>query len=229
MCDFEQELEYPLESQAPLANVQLPSAQGLGLTLEDLEQWHAGEEPELQLSEILADEELSSAHSFSASPSVVRVKKTIQNVDKPQNKTLSEALPSNTLEDLKALFALSIENHHYALNKREDMKRISKQSDLLFQKLPQYLDRLIQVLHAHEQNQILYARLAELSEKKGSAALIIQTARQVEVLEKNLKEKRFRAEELKKMQMDLKAHLILVERYQAVFQQVNDLAMLNID
>lgn len=217
MGGFDQELQYPLVSEPPLADVELP-ARSQGLSLDDLEQWHAGKAPEPRLDDLLEDEAPPppAAFSFSESPSVVRVKKKRQSTDV-------------TLESLKSLFPLSIENRNYALNKREDVKRLSKQSDLLFQRVPQYLERLTQVLYAHEQCQALYTRLADLSEKRGSAALIIQTARQVEVLEKNLKEKRFRAEELKKMQSDLSAHLALTQRYQAVFQQISDLDILNID
>jgi hypothetical protein len=236
MCDFEREGPYPLESQAPLADVHLPGAQGL--TLEDLEQWHAGVEPTLQLEDALAEKtdakddiERPLLKPVPAPVSGVRVLKKGKSPKK--SPTTTHSAPDNgdegSLEALNALLAWQLDSHHYALNKREDLKRLSKQSDLLLQKVPQYLERLTQVLHAHEQCQLLYARLAELSEKRGAAALIIQTARQVEVLEKNLKEKRFRAEELKKIQADLSTHLALTERYQAIFQQVKALQMLNLD
>lgn len=228
MCDFERGFEqgtertqqHLSESQAPLAHVELPSGQGL--TLEDLEQWHTGVEPELQLEDVLTDETEVAPQPDRATPAdPVRVLK------KSSAETTTDTIAS--LDNLTALFAWQTDTHYYALNKREDIKRLSKQSDLLFQRVPQHLERLAQVLHAHEQCQILYDRLAELSEKRGSAALIIQTARQVEVLEKNLKEKRFRVEELKKMQADLSTHLTLVQRYQAIFQQVSALDILNLD
>ncbi len=216
MCDFEREGQYPLESQAPLADIQLPKAQGL--TLEDLEQWHTGVEPDLKPEELLGDD-----LSLSPTPSTGRRVRVLKKEDPIQS------VPETTPAELNALLSWSVDTHRYALSKREDVKRLSKQSDLLFQRIPQYLDRLTQVLHAHDQCQLLYERMAELSEKRGSAALIIQTARQVEVLEKNLKEKRFRAEELKKMQTDLSAHLALTERYQAIFQQIPHLNILNLD
>lgn len=225
MCDFERELQDPLESQAPLADVQLPQ-RSQGLSLVDLEQWHAGKEPELKLTDLLEEDMTPAVSSFSKSPSVVRVKKKQENPEI----LLSECSESEvSVESLKDLFCLPLDSHQYALNQREDLRRLSKQSDLLFQKIPQYLERLNQVLYAHEQSQVLYTRLADLSKKRGSAALIIQTARQVEVLEKNLKEKRFRAEELKKMQSDLNAHLVLAQRYQDVFQQVSALDILTLD
>lgn len=242
MCDFERELQSP----APLADVDLPSAsQGVqGLTLEDLEQWHSGVTPETSaLSEVPLDDlafELDhTLNTEPAAPKVVKVHKTeteevleaaaqIADQDSDPESHL-EPDAEQAMEALLSAFQFQQGNQRYAMNKRDDLRRLTKQSELLLQRLPQYLDRLVQVLHAQEQCQRLYDRLSDLSEKRGAAALIIQTARQIEVLEKNLKEKRFHAEELKKVQADLSAHQGLMGRYQEIFDLMPHLELLKFD
>lgn len=246
MCDFERELQSP----APLADVDLPAAaQGAqGLTLEDLEQWHSGVTPETSaLAEVPLDDlasELDYAlNTEPPTPKVVKVHKTeteeaveaaeqTSELDSASESNLEPSLEPDAEQAMEALlsaFQFQQGNQRYALNKRDDLRRLTKQSELLLQRLPQYLDRLVQVLHAQEQCQRLYDRLSDLSEKRGAAALIIQTARQIEVLEKNLKEKRFHAEELKKVQADLSAHQGLMERYQQIFDLMPHLELLKFD
>lgn len=221
MCDFEMDLQ-----TAPLADIEVPVGGGQPLTLEDLEQWHAGIAPETLGAEGLLLDDLEHAvqqHtepvSAPAEPKTVKVLRR----DGASETELSET------EQLKQALKFTQGNHRYALDKRDDLRRLSKQSELLFQRIPQYVERLSQVMHAHEQCQLLYDRLSELSEKRGAANLIIQTARQIEVLEKNLKEKRFRREELKKMQEDLQLHQELTARYQQLFELTAQIELLKFD
>ncbi len=221
MCDFEMDLQ-----TAPLADVDLPVGGSQPLTLEDLEQWHAGIAPETLGAEGLLLDDLEHAVQQTTAPvsppaepkavKVLRVEDADDNIEDP-------------LAELNRVLQFAQGSHRYALDKRDDLRRLAKQSELLFQRIPQYLERLSQVMHAHEQCQLLYDRLSELSEKRGAANLIIQTARQIEVLEKNLKEKRFRREELKKIQQDLQFHQELTARYQQLFALSAEIELLKFD
>ncbi len=204
---------------APLENVELKSP-GVGLTLEDLEQMHAGElDPEELLSEDVLDEDVLDEDALdelelnSLKPSVKKsVKVSLVNAEVPES--LSR---ESLVEELQQAFQWQEDQRKYALNRLDDTRRVLKQTQQLFQRLPQYVERLSQVLHAQEQCLILYDRLADLSENRGAAATIIQTARQIEVLEKNLLEKSFKGDELTQMQTDLERHQRLTARYQQIF------------
>lgn len=233
MCDFEMDVQ----TVAPLAEAELPAAGQQPLTLADLEQWHAGVVPETlgtenQESEGRFLDDLENALQApeqdlsGAQPRAVKVLRV------PTEEAAEDEVsrdPEQALKALKEALRFEQGNRRYALDKRDDLRRLAKQSELLLQRAPQYLERLSQVIHAHEQCQLLYDRLSDLSEKRGAATLIIQTARQIEVLEKNLKEKRFRREELKKIQQDLALHHELTLHYQQLFQQISQIELLSFD
>ena len=231
----------PLTLEAPLAQVAVEQARGL--TLEDLEALHDEDSPEIleldaALSEELAleqdlregNEELTSAHIFSADPAPARSVKV--RVQKHGDDEESDGAPPEraaVLASLEQAFAFEYKEQRYSLNQLDDTRQLLKQAQHVLQYLPQYVDRLSQVMHAQAQCVELYEQLAQLSEQRGSAAEIMQTARQIEVLEKNLREKAFQEQELEQMIEALSQHQRLISHYERIFQGASQLSSLNLD
>lgn len=198
-------------TDAPLAQTDLSSLSGL--TLEDLDRLHGDNAlpPSTLEADVPGPEAQSEADLAEAQ----------QGVD--TGNWLEDMAPTPEQELRKALL-LTLEGEQYHLEQKDDLRRLAPLTQTLLEtRLPEALQRLGQWLHAREQSNHLYDRLAELSERRGAAATIIQTAKQIETVEKSLQGDQVPAAELKQLDHDLAQLAELIARYRAICQLAEQL------
>lgn len=183
------------DAKAPLAETDLSQLQGL--TLEDLDRLHSTQPAEAQ-SEPPAEDAQPDWVSEMQGPSI--------------EKQLREALVIN----------LGSEDLH--LDQKDDLYQLNQALNKLFQNtLPESMLRLSQYLHAREQSNHLYDKLSELSSKRGAATEIIQTAKQIEQVEKVLQQDRPQAEKYQALDSQLSQLEQLTQRYRQIFALAQEL------
>ncbi|MGV3523572.1 MAG: hypothetical protein ACO1RX_05075 [Candidatus Sericytochromatia bacterium] len=198
-------------TDAPLAQTDLSSLSGL--TLEDLDRLHG--DPALPPSTLETDMPGPEAQSEAD------LAEAQQGVD--TGNWLEDMAPTPEQELRKALL-LTLEGEQYHLDQKDDLRRLAPLTQTLLEtRLPEALQRLGQWLHAREQSNHLYDRLAELSERRGAAATIIQTAKQIETVEKSLQGDQVPAAELEQLDQDLAQLAELIDRYRAICQLAQQL------
>lgn len=195
------------KKNAPLADADLSQVQGL--TLEDLTRMHDNEELEppntLELdliNEFVEESDLALEHHGL----LAETESWVDDLQAPR-----------PLKQLKQAMILQRESGDLHLDQLDDIRRIQNVSQQVFASyLPDLMQRLNKVMHAHEQIAILYDRLSELSVKRGAATTIIETARQVENLEKTLDSDTISPEEQAVIGEDLDFLVQALQGYQSI-------------
>jgi len=192
-----------MNSQAPLAHADLSNTQGL--TLEELTQMHEAHAPDNANGSY--DENTPPEEHWITS----------------HEKTAPE-------QDLKRALELELEHDTFQLDQKDDLLDLSGRAVTLFQKtLPETMNSLSKTLHAREQINLLYDRLSDLSEKRGAATNIIQTARQIENLESILQQEQVGSENLLSVQSEINVLIQILQRYDQVFTLLHKQNTRNID
>ncbi|HEY9842982.1 MAG TPA: hypothetical protein V6D23_21120 [Candidatus Obscuribacterales bacterium] len=204
--------DYMAEPKAPLAEADLSELQGL--TLEDLARLHGDSVEDtpvtMEMSE-QSEEPIESDVALELQAHAGNMPAWVDEVPAP-DKQLRQAL------------VLSLGNEEVHLDQKDDLRRITHQAGELFQDtLPGAMQRLSQFLHAREQSDHLYDRLAELSSKRGAAVEIIQTAKQIENLEKVLESEKLYGDELYKLEAELEQFEQVIGRYREIFRLAQQL------
>lgn len=182
------------EAHAPLAEADLTQVQGL--TLEDLTRMHGGDSPQAPSEEAFAPNSASGT-------------------EEPEEPHWME----NENQNLQQALHLELEQDSFQLDQRDDLQALAERANALFQhKLPETMERLSKSLHAQEQISHLYTRLSELSEQRGAAATIIQTARQIENLEQLLQKEQVDSEKIQTVQNEIEVFQQILQQYTQVFQ-----------
>lgn len=193
-----------MTDQAPLAHADIDEMQNL--TLEDLARLHGEDLPESPTTLELSDQADAPIESDLALELQAHA---------GQQPAWADDLPSPSHDRLlrKAL-VMSLDGEEVHLDQKDDQRRICQAAVQLFQdSLPTAMQSLLQFLHAREQSDHLYDRLSELSNSRGAATEIIQTAKQIENVEKILQGERPDAAQIGKLEQDLAQLAEVVERY----------------
>ena len=196
---------------APLADADLTQVQGL--TLEDLTRMHDNEELPSEppntlemdiINEFIEESDLALEHHGL----VEETEAWVEDLQAPR-----------PLKQLKQAMLLQRESGDLHLDQLDDIRRIHKVSQEVFTTyLPDLMQRLGKVMHAHEQIAILYDRLSDLSEKRGAATTIIETAKQIESLEQTLATDTISEEEQLVMSDDLDFMVDALRAYQSILK-----------
>lgn len=190
--------DYLIQSDAPLAETDLTQVQGL--TLEDLARMHGDDTSSLEVSSEATPADASQEEDSSESGQAPWQEET-QSVDRR----------------LRQALILSLGQEEVHLDQKDDLRQITAQAVELFQEtLPDTMQRLGQFLHAREQTEHLYDRLTELSNNRGAASEIIQTAKQIEALEKVQQQDQIDQQELNRLDQQLAQMKRVVSRYREI-------------
>lgn len=208
-----------MNEPAPLAHADLEQLQGL--TLEDLEGLHGDGSDDEQIAPTTLEmsaqdvEQLESAVGFEMQAHAGQVP------------TWAEDLNEGVSPDkqLRSALVLSLAGEEVHLDQKDDLREISNQVVKLFQEtLPASMQRLSQFLHAREQSDHLYDRLSELSTKRGSALEIIQTAKQIENMEKVLQGDRQSNAEIAALDQELAQMAQVINGYREICRIAQELS-----
>lgn len=182
---------------APLAHADLSNTQGL--TLDDLTRMHQAHSQ---------DKTPHSEPEVSAQPES-------PSSEEHWEQTYQKSAPE---QNLKRALELELEHDTFQLDQKDDLIALSDRASNLFQKtLPNTMERLSKTLHAREQINVLYDRLSDLSERRGAATNIIQTAKQIETLEAVLHKEQVEPQNLDAVQAEIHVLLQILQRYDQVF------------
>ncbi|MBF2053561.1 MAG: hypothetical protein IGS03_08870 [Candidatus Sericytochromatia bacterium] len=190
------------ESHAPLAEADLTQASGL--TLEDLTRLHE-------------------SHILPAETAVTETEAEAE-AEAEGEDALALNAPASRPADLRQALTLDLAGESYQLDQQDDLKHFQQQSQqLLGHDLPALMTQLGHYLHAQEQLQILYDRLALLSEQRGAASEIMQLARQIENFEKQLQQARFEPRQLQQQEQSIHELGAVLNAYHQVLQALQTL------
>ncbi len=199
------------KKNAPLADADLTQVQGL--TLEDLTRMHDNEDLPNEPSSTL---EMDPVNEFVEESDLALEHHGLLAETEAWVEELQAPRP---LKLLKQAMLLKRESGDLHLDQLDDIRRVQNVSQEVFSHyLPDLMQRLGKVMHAHEQIAILYDRLSELSEKRGAATTIIETAKQVESLEKTLKVDTVSEEERVVISEDLDFLVEALQGYQSIIK-----------
>lgn len=183
-------------TDAPLATTDFNGMEGL--TLDDLQRLHGSDAPPATLE---------------ASPTE----------PEPTESELAFELQEHAGQEapvdrrLRQTLVMSLDGEEIHLDQKDDLRGITAQAVQLFQDtLPQAMQHLGQYLHASEQIEHLYDRLAELSNSRGAAADIIQTAKQIEHFEKQLQQEQLDVAQFSHLDSGLAQFEAVIQRYREV-------------
>ena len=204
-----------MNEPAPLAEADMTQLQGL--TLEDLDRLH-GEpieaEPNTLEMSAQTDAPLESAIGFELQAHAGHTPDWDET-----------AIDNSPDQQLRQALVLSLESGEIRLDQKDDLRQLGQSADKLFQtSLPGAMQRLSQYLHAREQSDHLYERLAELSSRRGAAMEIIQTAKQIEQMEKVLSEDKLDSQEIFQLEREVGQLAEVLARYQELFRLARELA-----
>lgn len=182
------------DTHAPLAEADLTEVSGL--TLEDLTRLHE-------------------SHALPGEDGLAETESTAD-----ENLLARAGTP-----DLRQILTLDLAGESYQLDQQDDLKYFQQQAQqALGQDLPALMAQLGRYLHAQEQLQVLYDRLALLSEQRGAASDIMQAARQIESFEKQLQQERLDPQMLNRQDQLLAEVQAALGAYRQVLQALQDLA-----
>lgn len=186
---------------APLADADLSEMQGL--TLEELTRLHGEsvDEPAATLETDEQDDNLTESEvGFALQEHAGQAE-----FEAPVDRRLRQAL------------VISYGGEEVHLDQKDDLRVISSQAVNLFQEtLPESMQRLGQFLHAREQTEHLYDRLSELSNNRGAAAEIIQTAKQIESFDKQLQQEQLEVSQFSKLDAELAQFEQVIASYRKI-------------
>lgn len=118
---------------------------------------------------------------------------------------------------LRQALVMSLGQDEVHLDQKDDLRQLSQFAVKLFQEtLPNTMQSLGQFLHAREQSEHLYDKLAELSSRRGSAQEIIQTAKQIENFEKVLQGEQLNHQEISRLEGELEQIGQVIARYREI-------------
>lgn len=199
------------KKNAPLAETDLSQIQGL--TLEDLTRMHNNEELPDEPATTL---ELDPINEFVEESDLALQHHGLLAETEAWGADLQTPRPLKQLKQAMVLHAPGGDLH---LDQLDDIRRIQHVSEQVFSNyLPDLMQRLGKVMHAHEQIGILYDRLSELSEKRGAAVTIIETAKQIESFEKTLASDTVGEEETGVISQELNFLVQALQGYQSILK-----------
>lgn len=198
-----------LHETAPLAETDISDLEGL--TLEDLTRLHALEED--SPPPVSIDNEYVTSESAESAELAENPQAWVEEMqDNPSQRKLKSAL----------LFESNHETYH--LEQGDDIRRLAQRSQQLFQSsLPELMQSLSQRFHAQEQLNILYDRLSELSESRSGASQLLQTAKQIESMEKVLQEEQISSNDQHTVRQELALLTAVLQRYDQILAGLDQL------
>ncbi len=207
-----------MNDHAPLAHADVDQLQGL--TLEELEQLHGENIQQITdgptTLEVTQDPGLlESAVGFELQAHAGQVP------------TWAEDLKEGVSADkqLRSALVMTLGSEEVHLDQKDDQREIANRAHKLFQDtLPTSMQRLGQFLHAREQSDHLYDRLSELSTKRGAAMDIIQTAKQIENMEKVLQGDKLSETEIAAIDAELSQMAEVIANYRKICKIALELA-----